>query len=221
MGTSWCGEKVLDCFTLACEKDHVCRVYTVSESAEKESVPRLKIGVWSKIEKAVCFHRRSVRQKHNEKKTIMILSAKDFVVISSKVRHCGGGIRRLGVKDVSQSELFYIKGKKGAGDVQSYSFIPSSHHLSLPVYLPSAYSRPLRPSLSHLHCAGTNRISHVIQGAHEGSIFALCMLRNGTLVSGGKDRRLISWDSSYQQTQTVEVRKHKRSEANAKFINYT
>uniref|UniRef100_A0A669D908 EMAP like 1 n=1 Tax=Oreochromis niloticus TaxID=8128 RepID=A0A669D908_ORENI len=65
--------------------------------------------------------------------------------------------------------------------------------------------RPLRPFLSHLHCAGTNRISHVIQGAHEGSIFALCMLRNGTLVSGGKDRRLISWDSSYQQTQTVEV----------------
>ncbi|XP_040916204.1 echinoderm microtubule-associated protein-like 1 isoform X6 [Toxotes jaculatrix] len=52
---------------------------------------------------------------------------------------------------------------------------------------------------------GTNRISQVIQGAHEGSIFALCMLRNGTLVSGGKDRRLISWDSSYQQIQTVEV----------------
>ncbi|XP_039992654.1 echinoderm microtubule-associated protein-like 1 isoform X8 [Xiphias gladius] len=52
---------------------------------------------------------------------------------------------------------------------------------------------------------GTNRISHVIQGAHEGSIFALCMLRNGTLVSGGKDRRLISWDSGYQQIQMVEV----------------
>ncbi|MEQ2173150.1 hypothetical protein GOODEAATRI_028937, partial [Goodea atripinnis] len=42
-------------------------------------------------------------------------------------------------------------------------------------------------------------------GAHEGSIFAVCMLRNGTLVSGGKDRRLISWDSSYHQIQTVEV----------------
>ncbi|KAM4723950.1 echinoderm microtubule-associated protein-like 1 isoform 2-T2 [Anableps anableps] len=52
---------------------------------------------------------------------------------------------------------------------------------------------------------GTNRISRVIQGAHEGSIFTVCMLRNGTLVSGGKDRRLISWDSSYQQIQTVEV----------------
>ncbi|KAM8833859.1 echinoderm microtubule-associated protein-like 1 isoform 3-T6 [Synchiropus picturatus] len=52
---------------------------------------------------------------------------------------------------------------------------------------------------------GTNRISQVIQGAHEGSIFTLSMLRNGTLVSGGKDRRLISWDSSYTQIQTVEV----------------
>uniref|UniRef100_A0AAQ4NXK8 EMAP like 1 n=1 Tax=Gasterosteus aculeatus aculeatus TaxID=481459 RepID=A0AAQ4NXK8_GASAC len=50
---------------------------------------------------------------------------------------------------------------------------------------------------------GTNRISHVIQGAHEGSVFALCMLRNGTLVSGGKDRRLISWDGGYRQIQTV------------------
>ncbi|XP_028994288.1 echinoderm microtubule-associated protein-like 1 isoform X8 [Betta splendens] len=52
---------------------------------------------------------------------------------------------------------------------------------------------------------GTNRISHAIQGAHEGSVFALCTLRNGALVSGGKDRRLVSWDGSYQHLQTVEV----------------
>uniref|UniRef100_A0A671QZZ2 Echinoderm microtubule-associated protein-like 1 n=1 Tax=Sinocyclocheilus anshuiensis TaxID=1608454 RepID=A0A671QZZ2_9TELE len=44
-----------------------------------------------------------------------------------------------------------------------------------------------------------------IQGAHEASVFALCMLRNGTLVSGGKDRKLISWDENYQKIQTVEV----------------
>lgn len=61
--------------------------------------------------------------------------------------------------------------------------------------------------LCHTTHTGTNRISHVIQGAHEGSIFALCMLRNGTLVSGGKDRRLLSWDGSYQQIQAVEVRR--------------
>uniref|UniRef100_A0A672RCK9 Echinoderm microtubule-associated protein-like 1 n=1 Tax=Sinocyclocheilus grahami TaxID=75366 RepID=A0A672RCK9_SINGR len=44
-----------------------------------------------------------------------------------------------------------------------------------------------------------------IQGAHEASVFALCMLRNGTLVSGGKDRKLISWDENYQKIQAVEV----------------
>uniref|UniRef100_A0AAR2JQI3 HELP domain-containing protein n=1 Tax=Pygocentrus nattereri TaxID=42514 RepID=A0AAR2JQI3_PYGNA len=52
---------------------------------------------------------------------------------------------------------------------------------------------------------GSNRISLAIQGAHESSVFALCMLRNGTLVSGGKDRKLISWDGNYQRIQTVEV----------------
>ncbi|XP_073682832.1 echinoderm microtubule-associated protein-like 1 isoform X5 [Garra rufa] len=52
---------------------------------------------------------------------------------------------------------------------------------------------------------GSNRISLAIQGAHEASVFALCMLRNGTLVSGGKDRKLISWNENYQKIQTVEV----------------
>ncbi|KAI7804600.1 putative echinoderm microtubule-associated protein-like 1 [Triplophysa rosa] len=52
---------------------------------------------------------------------------------------------------------------------------------------------------------GSNRISLAIQGAHESSVFALCMLRNGTLVSGGKDRKLISWDENHQKIQTVEV----------------
>ncbi|XP_072545781.1 echinoderm microtubule-associated protein-like 1 isoform X3 [Salminus brasiliensis] len=52
---------------------------------------------------------------------------------------------------------------------------------------------------------GSNRISLAIQGAHESSVFALCMLRNGTLVSGGKDRKLTSWDGNYQKIQTVEV----------------
>ncbi|NXW28557.1 EMAL1 protein, partial [Phaetusa simplex] len=53
---------------------------------------------------------------------------------------------------------------------------------------------------------GTNRISHVVQGAHEGGIFALCMLRDGTLVSGGgKDRKLISWNGNYQKLHKTEI----------------
>lgn len=58
-------------------------------------------------------------------------------------------------------------------------------------------------------CLGTNRISYAVQGAHEGGIFALCMLRDGTLVSGGgKDRKLISWDGNYQKLHKTEVRQH-------------
>uniref|UniRef100_A0A8C5R484 EMAP like 1 n=1 Tax=Leptobrachium leishanense TaxID=445787 RepID=A0A8C5R484_9ANUR len=52
---------------------------------------------------------------------------------------------------------------------------------------------------------GTNRISHAIQGAHDGGIFALCMQRDGTLVSGGKDRKLISWDGNYQKLNKTEI----------------
>ena len=56
---------------------------------------------------------------------------------------------------------------------------------------------------------GTNRISYAVPGAHEGGIFALCMLRDGTLVSGGgKDRKLISWDGNYQKLHKTEVRQH-------------
>ncbi|OWK09152.1 hypothetical protein Celaphus_00015534, partial [Cervus elaphus hippelaphus] len=53
---------------------------------------------------------------------------------------------------------------------------------------------------------GTNRISYAVPGAHEGGIFALCMLRDGTLVSGGgKDRKLISWDGNYQKLHKTEI----------------
>lgn len=55
-------------------------------------------------------------------------------------------------------------------------------------------------------CLGTNRISCAVQGAHEGGIFALCMLRDGTLVSGGgKDRKLISWNGNYQKLHKTEI----------------
>nr|XP_033807625.1 echinoderm microtubule-associated protein-like 1 isoform X2 [Geotrypetes seraphini] len=53
---------------------------------------------------------------------------------------------------------------------------------------------------------GTNRISCAIQGAHDGGIFALCMLRDGTLVSGGgKDRKLIAWKGNFQKLHVTEI----------------
>lgn len=53
---------------------------------------------------------------------------------------------------------------------------------------------------------GGNRITQVVPGAHDGGVFGLCALRDGTLVSGGgRDRRVVFWGSDYSKLQEVEV----------------
>uniref|UniRef100_A0A672IH74 Echinoderm microtubule-associated protein-like 2 n=1 Tax=Salarias fasciatus TaxID=181472 RepID=A0A672IH74_SALFA len=53
---------------------------------------------------------------------------------------------------------------------------------------------------------GGNRISQVVSGAHEGGIFSICVLKNGTMVSGGgKDRKVVLWDK-YRKQSEMEVR---------------
>lgn len=47
---------------------------------------------------------------------------------------------------------------------------------------------------------GTNKISHAECGIHEGGVFSICILRDGSIVSGGKDRRIVKWDTSYKKT---------------------
>ena len=43
--------------------------------------------------------------------------------------------------------------------------------------------------------------------AHEGSVFALCRRRDGTVLSGGgKDRRVLSWSPALSLLQEAEVR---------------
>lgn len=49
-------------------------------------------------------------------------------------------------------------------------------------------------------------------GAHDGGVFGLCALRDGTLVSGGgRDRRVVLWGSDYSKLQEVEVRRGRGS----------
>ncbi|XP_053503201.1 echinoderm microtubule-associated protein-like 2 isoform X2 [Ictalurus furcatus] len=53
---------------------------------------------------------------------------------------------------------------------------------------------------------GGNRISQVVAGAHEGGIFSLCVLKDGTLVSGGgKDRKVVLWDHEYHKQNEMVV----------------
>ncbi|KAG8279172.1 Echinoderm microtubule-associated protein-like 1 [Homalodisca vitripennis] len=48
---------------------------------------------------------------------------------------------------------------------------------------------------------GTNTISRLVRNVHEGSIFSICVLKEGSIVSaGGKDGRLIQFDSNFQPT---------------------
>ncbi|TEA13561.1 hypothetical protein DBR06_SOUSAS30310017, partial [Sousa chinensis] len=53
---------------------------------------------------------------------------------------------------------------------------------------------------------GGNRITQALLGVHDGGVFGLCALRDGTLVSGGgRDRRVILWGSDYSKLQEAEV----------------
>uniref|UniRef100_A0A8C4SRZ1 EMAP like 4 n=1 Tax=Erpetoichthys calabaricus TaxID=27687 RepID=A0A8C4SRZ1_ERPCA len=52
---------------------------------------------------------------------------------------------------------------------------------------------------------GVYQISRQIKG-HDGSVFTLCQMRNGTLLTGGgKDRKIILWDHDLNPERDIEV----------------
>ena len=53
---------------------------------------------------------------------------------------------------------------------------------------------------TYLCISGTNRVSHAILGAHDGGIFSVCVMKDSTILTGGKDRRIVKWDSNYKRT---------------------
>lgn len=54
---------------------------------------------------------------------------------------------------------------------------------------------------------GVYQISKQIK-AHDGSVFTLCQMRNGMLLTGGgKDRKIILWDHDLNAEREIEVRK--------------
>lgn len=57
---------------------------------------------------------------------------------------------------------------------------------------------------------GTNTISRFFKKVHEGSIFSLCALKDGGLVSGGgKDGRIVLFDADMEPTETaMEIEPH-------------
>lgn len=54
---------------------------------------------------------------------------------------------------------------------------------------------------------GVYQISKQIK-AHDGSVFTLCQMRNGMLLTGGgKDRKIILWDHDLNPEREIEVSK--------------
>lgn len=47
---------------------------------------------------------------------------------------------------------------------------------------------------------GTNKISQAIPGAHKGGVFSLCVTNDGSILSGGKDRKICQWDGNFEKT---------------------
>lgn len=48
---------------------------------------------------------------------------------------------------------------------------------------------------------GTNTISKFVKNIHEGNVFSICVLKEGNIITGGgKDGKLIEFDSSLQRT---------------------
>lgn len=48
---------------------------------------------------------------------------------------------------------------------------------------------------------GKNTIQRVVKNVHEGSVFSICVLKEGSIITGGgKDGRIVQFDSSLQPT---------------------
>ncbi|XP_033102726.1 77 kDa echinoderm microtubule-associated protein-like isoform X3 [Anneissia japonica] len=53
---------------------------------------------------------------------------------------------------------------------------------------------------------GNSRIQYAVTGCHEGPIFSLCTLKDGSVLSGGgKDRKIKQWDRNYSSTSETVI----------------
>lgn len=50
---------------------------------------------------------------------------------------------------------------------------------------------------------GGNRPKKVISKAHQGGVFSVIAMKDGTYLSGGRDRRVLEWDENFTQTGRV------------------
>lgn len=47
---------------------------------------------------------------------------------------------------------------------------------------------------------GSNRPKTIIRDAHQGGVFSVLAMKDGTYLSGGRDRRIVEWDENFEPT---------------------
>lgn len=64
--------------------------------------------------------------------------------------------------------------------------------------------------MSNFYIQGTNTISRLVRNVHDGSIFSICVLKDGTVVTGGgKDGRILHFDATFKLNgQEAQVSEH-------------
>lgn len=56
---------------------------------------------------------------------------------------------------------------------------------------------------------GCNRPKRVIHDAHQGGVFSILAMKDGSYLSGGRDRRIVEWDENFEPTgQEAELPEH-------------
>lgn len=56
---------------------------------------------------------------------------------------------------------------------------------------------------------GNNRPKRVIHDAHQGGVFSVLAMKDGSYLSGGRDRRIVEWDEEFNQTgREAELPEH-------------
>ncbi|XP_017359417.1 echinoderm microtubule-associated protein-like 3 [Cebus imitator] len=112
------------------------------------------------------------------------------------VRH--GSVEDDGESRVEEEVLGWVHSLAGS----SYSIVPAKAG-------PVSHS-PVPQKHDLLGALPTETYGIVAQAhAHEGSIFALCLRRDGTVLSGGgRDRRLVQWGPGLVALQEAEIPEH-------------
>nr|KAG5712410.1 hypothetical protein BaRGS_023989 [Batillaria attramentaria] len=114
-------------------------------------------------------------------------------------------VAKPGELPTEKLQLEWVYGYRGRDCRSNLYYLPTGeiiYFTAAVVVLYNVEEQTQRHYLGHTDdVKWVNRITQAVVGAHEGGVFSLCGTKDGNLLSGGgKDRKVIEWDSGYSKT---------------------